>query len=133
METSLIDIKLSIEKKDNSIVANLFFYNSSPEKLYLEKQTIYFDNEVRNNYFEIFDEKETEVDYTGIMAKRLISQEDFIELKPGESIKSSIPLDKYYELNKGSKYIIKYFAFNPSYLKEQSLMQMQSNPVEITY
>lgn len=133
METNLIDIKLSIEKKENDIIANLLFYNSSPGKIYLEKQTIYFNNEVRNNYFEIFDEDAIEVDYKGIMAKRVILPEDFLEVNPGEEIKSSIPLEKFYELKKGSKYKIQYFAYNPSYLKEQDLFEMQSNAVEVNY
>jgi hypothetical protein len=67
------------------------------------------------------------------MVKRVVRPEDFIEIKPGESIKTKITVNKGYELEKGHKYIFQYLACNPTYEGKQLIMGMMSNKVEITY
>jgi hypothetical protein len=133
METKLVDVGLTVEAKGDLLMAHLLFKNVSLKKIHLEKQTIYFNNEVRNTYFEIADSDGIEVDYTGMMAKRLILPEDFVEVNPGGIIKATIPLNEFYEVTKGNKYSIRYYAFNPGYMKEQELMEMVSNEVKVVY
>ena len=133
MESNLIDVQLSVEIKEEALVAHLSFQNKSPKKVFLDKQTIYYKGEVRNNYLEIYNREDEEIDYLGIMANCTLLPEDFIELGPGKELKTTIQLNNFYKLDKGDKYSIQYYACNPSFLKEQQLMQMESNKVEITY
>ena len=133
MKEKLIDVELLLEQINEGLIAHLSFKNITSKSMYLEKQTIYFNNEVRNTYFEIFDKKGREVDYTGIMAKRLILPEDFIEVNPMGQVKASVSLHEYYKIRKGNKYTIQYYAFNPGYMDLQQLIEMQSNKVEILY
>jgi hypothetical protein len=130
---NMVDVLLQVTKGDNKIEAHLSFKNFSSRNVFLEKQTIYLGGRVRNNYFEITDEKGSEVIYLGMMASRVITSKDFVELSSGEEIKSKIVLSEYYKLEHGNKYLIRYFAYNPSYLSDQPLIEMASNIVEITY
>jgi hypothetical protein len=133
MESNLIDVHLSVEIKEEALVAHLNFQNKSTKKVYLDKQTIYYKGEVRNNYFEIYSNDEEEIDYLGMMANCELLPENFVELEPGKDLKTTIQLNEFYKLDKGDKYSIQYYACNPSFIKEQQLMQMESNKVEITY
>lgn len=132
MESDLIEVQLSVEIKNETVIAHLFFQNKSERIIYLNKQLIYDDGIVRNNYFEIINGN-NEADYLGIMANCIKEPEEFVELGPGEKIDSSIPLNEYYGLIKGYKYSIQYSAFNPSFSEDQQLMHMESNKVEISY
>ena len=133
MENNLIEVQLSVEEKMDKIIAHLFFKNKSEKEVYLDKQTIYYNGIVRNNYFEIINKDDVEVDYTGRMINCTLLPEDFIELAAGEEISSSVQLSDFYKMDKGDKYIIQYYAFNPSFLKDHQLMKMESNKVEISY
>ena len=68
-----------------------------------------------------------------MMAKRKIEPEDFILLEADEKIKTDIIINNAYDLLPNRKYKIQYHAFNPTYINEQKLMELQSNIVEITY
>lgn len=133
MESDLIEVQLSVEITDETVIAHLLFQNKSERIIYLNKQLIYDDGIARNNYFEITDNSNNEADYLGIMANCIRNPEEFVELGPDEKIHSSIQLNEYYELIKGYKYNIQYYAFNPSFSEDQELMEMQSNKVEISY
>lgn len=133
MESDLIEVQLSVDIKNEAVIAHLFFQNKSAKKIYLNKQILYYDGIARNKYFEITSNRNNKIDYLGIMANCIRKPEEFVELGPGEKIQSTIQLNKYYDLIKGDKYSIQYDAFNPTYSKEQQLMQMQSNRVEINY
>lgn len=133
MENDLIEVQLSVDTKKEIIEAYLIFQNKSGKKIYLDKQTIYYNGVVRNNYFEITSKDNDEVDYLGIMANCIRKPEEFVELGLGEKIYSSIQLSDFYKLIKGDKYNIQYSAFNPSFSEDQKLMLMESNKVEIVY
>jgi hypothetical protein len=131
MESGLIDVHLTAELKVEKVIAHLTFCNRSGKKVYLNKQTTYYNGEVRNDYLEITGDDNVKSDYLGIMANCTREPDEFVALAPGEKINVSIPLNEFYKLAKGNKYRIQYSAFNPSFLKEQELMEMQSNEVEI--
>jgi hypothetical protein len=133
MKHDLIEVQLSVEIKNETVIAHLFFQNKSERKIYLNKQLIYDDGIVRNNYFEITSNTNNEADYLGIMANCIRKPEEFVELKPDEKIHTSIQLNEYYELIKGCKYNVQYSAFNPSFSEDQELLEMQSNKVEMSY
>ena len=129
-----IDVNLSTEVVDDAVVAKVLFTNNSSEDIiYLDVITICLDNVFRNNIFSITDENGKHVLYFGMMGKRMILPEDFIELTPGESIQTTITLNKGYELIKGHKYFIRFCANNPTYPDKQPRLDLFSNKVEITY
>jgi len=133
MESELIDVQLTAELKDEKVIAHLTFCNKSEKKVYLNKQMMYYNGEVRNDYLEITGDNDVIADYLGMMANCTREPDEFVELAPGEKINASFPVSEFYKLAKGNKYRIQYTAFNPSFLKEQQLIEMQSNEVEITY
>jgi hypothetical protein len=60
--------------------------------------------------------------------------DEYIPLGPCETVNSTIPLEKFYELKEGGKYKVQYCAFKPSYKDERwGLMEMESNKVNISY
>lgn len=132
MKNMLPEINLSVEKKQDSLIAHLTFFNNTGNDLYLDQQTICLDSELQRNLFSILEQKKR-IEYVGMMVKRDVEPEDFIVLNSGQKRETSVLLSEGYELKKGRKYSIQYVAFNPPYLELQELMKMQSNQVEITY
>jgi hypothetical protein len=133
MEKDTIEVKLSVEKNE-AVIAHLCFRNKSEKSIYLNKQLMYYQGLVRNDYFEIENSKGDSIDYLGIMSNCTRMPDEYIQLEPGEEISSNISLKEFYELTKGEKYKIRYYAFNPSFKQEQQpLTEMQSNTVEISY
>ena len=129
-----IEVKLSIEVNNKSILAHLIFQNGSDSSIYLNKQLTYFDGRVRNDYFKIIDSKGTSVDYLGVMADCTRTPDEYILLGPGETVNSIIPLETVYELKEGGTYSVQYYGYNPTMKGEQpQLMKMQSNEVKISY
>jgi hypothetical protein len=128
-----IDVQLKIETRESELVAHLLFSNNSSGKIFLDTWTICSDDVFRREIFSITDENNNEVPYSGMMVKRDVLPEDFIVLNNGDKIETSITLNRGYKLIKGKKYIIQYQAFIPTFLKEQLLMEMQSNKVEVVY
>lgn len=128
-----IEVQLSVEQNMNKILAHLVFRNKSAEKIFLDKQTIYYNGEVRNNYFEILNSDKEEVDYLGRMINCTLLPEDFIELAEGNEIESTVLLSDFYKMDQGHKYVIQYYAYNPSFEEEKQTMKMESNTVEISY
>jgi hypothetical protein len=59
--------------------------------------------------------------------------EDFVELAGGDEIKSTVLLSDFYKMDQGHKYVIQYYAFNPSLEEEKQTMNMESNKVRIAY
>jgi hypothetical protein len=134
MEVDIIEVTLSVEVLNKSVVANLTFRNKSERNIYANKQVMYYNGRVRNDYFEIRKGKDENVRYLGVMANCTRLPDEYIRLEPGGIIKSSISLEKSYELKEGEDYRIQYYAFNPSFQEEQQpLIEMQSNKVEISY
>lgn len=133
METDVIEVKLSVEKNE-AVMAHLIFKNISVRSIFLNKQIMYYNGEVRNNYFEIVKSNGARVSYLGFMANCTRMPDEYILLQPDEEISSAISLKEWYKLTKGENYIVRYYAFNPSFKEQQQqLMEMQSNKVEIFY
>lgn len=133
MGEGLIEVKLSIEKNEIAI-AHLVFKNISRKSIYLNKQLLYYDGMVINDYFQIKDSNGASVDYLGIMSNCTKMPDEYILLKPDEEISSAISLKEFYRLTKGENYKIQYYGYNPSYKQEQQpSMKMQSNKVKLSY
>jgi hypothetical protein len=132
MNEILPEINISIEKRQDGLVAHLTFFNNTNNDLYLDQQTICSDIKLQRNLFSILEQKKR-LEYVGMMVKRVVEPEDFIVLNSGQKIETSVLLNEGYELKKGRKYSIQYIAFNPSYLELQDLMKMESNKVEVLY
>ena len=133
MEKDLIGVELSVEKNE-ALSAHLVFRNKSEKNVFLNIQVTYYDGRVRNNYFEIENSKGDSIDYLGIMSNCTRLPDEYIPVGPGEEIRSTVSLKEFYEITKGENYIIRYYAFNPSFKQQQQgLMEMQSNEVEISY
>ena len=133
MEMDEIEVKLSVEKNE-AVIAHLIFRNKSGKSIYLNKQVMYYNGWVRNNYFEIKNSNGIRIGYLGIMANCTRMPDEYLLLQPDEEVSSAISLNECYKLKKGESYKIKYYAFNPSFKQEQQQsMEMQSNQVEILY
>lgn len=132
MNGMLPEINLSIEKKQDDLIAHLTFFNNTANDLYLDQQTICSDIKLQRNLFSILEQKKR-LEYVGMMVKRVVEPEDFIVLNSGQKIETIVLLNEGYELKKGRKYSIQYIGFNPSYLELQDLMKMESNKVEVLF
>lgn len=133
MGVKVIDIELSARVINGQLVAHLCLLNNSSNNMYLDEQTICYNNRVRGDFFKIKNEKCEDVDYTGIKVSRDINPENFILLAPAEKLETDISLSDVYELEKGRKYVIQYSTYHPSYLDEDELTKLKSNVVEIVY
>jgi hypothetical protein len=134
MEVDIIDVTLSVEVSNKSVIAHLVFRNASERIIYANKQLIYYDGRIRNDYFEVKNGEGGKVRYLGVMANCTRLPDEYIQLGPGEQINTSISLEKSYEFKEGESYRIRYYAFNPSFQQEQQqLIEMQSNNVIISY
>ena len=133
MEKDLISVQLSVEVKNETVLAHLTFQNKSGKHIYLNKQVMYNNGEVRNNYFKIENSKGIRTRYLGMMANCTRMPDEYLQLEADEIIQSTISLKEAYELKEGENYQIQYYAYNPSYKEEQGITKMQSNKVKISY
>ena len=133
MEETSIVINLTVEQRENVLVAHLLFFNNSSIKYYLDKYTICYNGEFTREVFKIIDEKNNKLDYMGAMIKRKIKPEDFMPLDSGDSIKTRVILNNVYRLRRGRKYSIQYTVFNLDYLRVQEIMLIESNKVDVVY
>lgn len=129
----IINMELSVCVIHGELIVHLSLVNNSPDKMYLDEQTICYNGRVRGDFFKIKNEKGKEVDYTGIKVSRDIIPENFFVLNSGEKIESDIKLSEVYELKKGKKYTIQFSTYHPSYLEPQELTKLESNIVEVNY
>ena len=133
MSQKLVDIDLTVVVKGNQIIGHLVFSNNTDERIFLERLTICYNSNIQNNLFKVLDKNNNRIDYKGVMRKRDISPEDFIAVYPGENIETNIELDKVYKVEKGKRYAIQYYAYNPSYKDKIGLTKLESNTVEVVY
>ena len=133
IKTKPIDIHLSVEVKNDDVIADAVFINNTSSIVYLDSWTICEDSVVRSNIFSIVDENNRHAFYLGPIINRKVLADDFIALNPGESIKTMIPVNKEYELVKGHTYKIRFCAYNPTFIDKQARMDLLSNEVEIIY
>jgi hypothetical protein len=134
MEKDIIEVKLSVEVLEKSVVAHLIFRNKSERNIYANKQLMYYDGWILNDYFEIKNSKDIKIRYLGVMSNCTRMPDEYIQLGPGETINTKIVLNEAYELKEGESYKVQYDAFNPSFEQEQQqLIEMQSNIVQVSY
>lgn len=133
MEVIKIDVHLSLEIKNQGLLAHLLFSNNTPDRLYLDRYTSCLDGKFRNEVFEITDDKGKKISYTGPLVKRRIKPEDFLLLEVGEEVNSTVNLNEVYHLIKGKNYIVQFSAFNPGLDDNAPLVDMQSNQVKVSY
>lgn len=133
MDENLVSVKLDVAPNAGNLVASLMFQNVSKKTVYLDKYSAGLVDEPIGRLFEITDQNGKKLRYTGILVKRKFDKNDFVALLPGESLKATVLLDKWYEFHTGShKYLVSYEVFNHSY-GEQALFKMASNKVSIEY
>jgi hypothetical protein len=133
MEKDIIEVKLSVEVLEKSVVAHLIFRNKSERNIYANKQLMYYDGWILND-FEIKHSKDIKIRYLGVMSNCTRMPDEYIQLGPGETINTKIVLNEAYELKEGESYKVQYDAFNPSFEQEQQqLIEMQSNIVQVSY
>jgi len=134
MEFYVMDVHLSVEIKDDLLVAQLLFLNKSAQKMYLDGMTLCSENKVEREVFTITDEGGKRAAFTGRMFKRNVSPEEFISLNVGQQVTTTAVLNDAYRLRKGNNYTIWYSAYNPQTLHDHDpLIKMESNKVEIAY
>ncbi|WP_207515222.1 hypothetical protein [Longitalea luteola] len=133
MEKTFADVQLDVEVRGEIMLAHLIFTNSTSDKIYLDTKTICTSGKTRRNIFKIMSADNEKVKYTGMMEKRIVVPEDFIPLDSGDEIRTSVELNQVYKINKGSKYIIQYSVYHPSYLDEGPLNKLVSNSIEVIY
>ena len=133
MEIMPIDISLSVENKDGSLIANLLFFNKTPRTYYLDRFSISYDGKFYRNMFHIVDELGRVMPYTGMMVKRLVKGEHFLPLETGAMMKTTVIINNGYLLKKGLRYTVRYMVNNPGYLRGQEMMKLQSNEVKVEY
>ena len=133
MLEKLVDIDLSVSINENEITAHLSFSNITDKRIFLDRLTICYNDKIQNNLFKVLDYNNNRIDYKGVMVKRDVTLEDFIEVDPGKKIEVNISLNEVYKVNKGNMYTIQYYAYNPSYGEVSGLTKLESNTVEVTY
>ncbi|HEY8895183.1 MAG TPA: hypothetical protein VIM79_10225 [Niastella sp.] len=133
MKNKLVNVQLAVDLKGDSLIANMIFLNISDGDIYLDGQTICIDNETRRNVFEILDEQNAEVGYTGAYVYREVVPQDYVKLEVGQKLESKIVLSDVYKLKKGQRYTIQYTVFHPTYMDDAGFTQFESNKVEISY
>ncbi|MBO9200564.1 MULTISPECIES: hypothetical protein [Niastella] len=133
MLEKVVDINLSVSIVGREIIARLIFSNNTDKRIFLDKLTICHHSNIEHNLFKVLDKQRKRVDYTGVMIKRDVTREDFVEVEAGGRIEEYIILDQVYKVNKGNKYTIQYYAYNPSYKEMSEFMRLESNTVEFNY
>src|SRR5689334_10868984 len=113
MEFYVMDVHLSVEIKDDLLVAHLLFLNKSTQKMFLDGITLCSENKVEREVFTLTDEDGKRAAYTARMLKRSVTPEEFISLNVGEQLATTVVLNDAYRLRKGTNYTIWYAAYNP--------------------
>ena len=134
MEFLLMNVHLSVEIKDDLLVAHLVFLNKSPQKIYLDGLTLCCKNKVERDVFTISDEGGRVVAYTGKMLKRTVMPGEFIPLDVGGQVVTTAALNDVYKVRMGNRYVVQYKTYNPQTLHDDDpLIKMESNKIEIIY
>lgn len=111
------NLKIKLEQDENSLIIE--YINLSDNDIYVPEYYMcgeyYFD--VLNNYFEIYDENNKKIKYTGIIGDFRFYK-IYVKIEKGCSIKTMVNLEKYYKIQKNSKYEVRY---NFSGIKSDSI------------
>ncbi len=133
MNVNPVIVKLETELKNGDLIAILVFQNISMYSVFLDKYTACLVDEPIHRLFNISDKNGTLLSYSGVKIKRRFNKNDFVELKAGASVRTSVILNDWYQFQKGEYiYSISYSGFNHSY-EEQEMFEMNSNEVVVKY
>lgn len=135
MGVVLFNVKLEVEIVENKLKATLLFKNDMPQRIYLDGMTLCWKNKVQRDVFKIKDIENTDVDYIGAMLQRVLVPESFLPIDSGEQFEANAILNEVYDIKKGQRYFVQYYAYNPSSFDpdDDTLIRMESNIVEVAY
>jgi len=93
--------------------------------------TLSFKTDLQKVYLKFSPPKAKKIPFTAPSLKSVISKEDFLSLKPGESLNFEVRLDQYYALPEEAALLkIRYVVFNPSTEKTE-MFKVESQEVEV--
>jgi hypothetical protein len=126
-------IKLVPFQKGTELWTEMTIRNQSAQPIYLNKIDIGQSNRLLNNLFVI--KQQQEVNYTGVLVKRRApTADDFVLLKPGESVQSTIRLDESYAFLPGKhRYSIQYRHYHGSPNDQTLLQEVKSGIYTFSY
>lgn len=128
-----LNATLNIKIQEQYVYADLEFRNETQSSLLVDKYKLALNGELTTRAFNIMDEDEKQVPYTGLLAKRIDAPENYIEIGVGESISVKVKLNDYYDLSpEPRKYKIQFCAFDP-FDGLDGMYEVCSNTVEIAY
>ncbi|MBO9200565.1 MULTISPECIES: hypothetical protein [Niastella] len=132
MKKKHVDVDLTFTITGNKLLAHLVFSNNTPKKLWVNKFFICYMNRIRRNLFKIVDDRNGIVKYRGPV-DLYVSERNYLPLYPGETIESSIVLNEVYEMKRGVKYTIQYWAIHPVNYHSWQINRVASVPIEVIY
>ncbi len=133
MNANPVIVKLETELRSSDLVAILVFQNISMHSVFLDEYTVCLSDEPTNRLFNISDENGILLNYNGIQIKRKFNKNDFVELKAGALLRTSVILNDWYQFQEGEYiYSISYSGFNHPY-EEQEIFEMASNETVVKY
>jgi len=130
----MVQVELKVQRgTKNQLIAEFNIQNISEEIVWIFKYNLCQEGESNRKLFLINDMQGKEIGYIGRFVKIVPKPEHFIELPPGEYIKSQCRLDRIYDfLGNSGTYQIRYDVSN-NYLKKDQEMELISNTLIFTY
>ncbi|MSN25150.1 MAG: hypothetical protein GJV46_04695 [Geobacter sp.] len=133
MPTNIIDVRLSVNIVQQSVLASLDFINKSKEIIYINKINGCLNGVINNDVFSL-ETEDGPIEYTGVLAKRSRpGLEDVVALEPGENISTVVDLNKAYAfLPNTNIYKLYYSAFH-QFPDRPGFISLKSNVISFTY
>lgn len=131
--TDLVTTLINVDVKENKIIVKLSFKNNSKtEHVYLAKYRGASNDEMLTNFLDISSENKR-IEYIGDLAKIKPSLDNFVDLRPLETLSFSREIDTSYEFLQGThEYQIQYKAFQ-DYPKMPPAKLLVSNIAKFQY
>lgn len=102
MDTSPVEVGLSVTASGPQVTAKLAFTNRTTHPVHVWKFNGCLNGEVENNVFQITTAGR-ELDYIGRYVKRGVpGPDEFVRLAPGQTIRAEVRLDTVYEFPPGA-------------------------------
>jgi len=122
---------LTVEAVGRNLSARVKVTNAWQETVPVFLPHVVLQNGPTKSLFEIFTTEGKKIPFTAPSLKSVISKEDFLSLKPGESLNFEVRLDQYYALPEEAALLkIRYVVFNPSTEKTE-MFKVESQEVEV--
>jgi len=136
MPSFKVTVDLKVEVVGEQVKAILTFTN--PEAYgpaQIEKRLLFPGGELSSNVFKISTREGKEIKYKGIMAKlKEPGPEDFIKIKPKQSVKATVNLENVYDFPTGADvYEIKYETYSAGGPSIAALIRLESNKDYFTF